>query len=192
MKSTFLLFSLIVLTSFLWACIAQNKSDEFFIQTEDMEGIRFEVKTYIEDDQRMLQIKSNGLSAVNENAAFPIDGKVLSAEVADLNSDGYPELLIFLSSENNCGDVIAYSVNNGKSMSQIYFPSLDLHGNLDDGYEGCDSYKIVNNTLQREFPIYNSNHHTTGQLRQIEYTLVDGEASRHLIVKRVAIISEWQ
>lgn len=140
-----------------------------------------------------LTIQPSGLEEVNDKVVHDVIGKsIVNAEIDDLNGDGFAEVLIYLSSHGSgsYGDVIAYSVNNGKSMSQV---SYNVEGDSDEvksGYMGHDKFSIVNKVLTREFPIYkdnDSNANPTGGTKIIKYKLVDGEASRKFVVDNIEI-----
>ncbi|MDX2432339.1 MAG: hypothetical protein QNK35_15485, partial [Bacteroides sp.] len=114
----------------------------------------------------------------------------VDAEIEDLNSDGFPELLIYTQSagSGSYGDVIAYSVNNGKSVSQVYFPPISDNPEASKGYMGHDEFTIIETSLAHRFPIYkegDTNADPTGGMRQIRYKLVDGEASRRFEIVKI-------
>ncbi|MDC1198155.1 hypothetical protein N8035_04825 [Algibacter sp.] len=120
-----------------------------------------------------------------------IDGQVVNAEIEDLNSDGSPEILIYTRSlgSGSYGNVIGYSVNNGKSISQIYFPELSDNKEANIGYMGHDEFAIIETSLARRFPIYkngDTNNNPTGGMRQIQYKLKDGEASRLFVIDKIS------
>ena len=126
----------------------------------------------------------------NSKVSKEIDGAVVNAEIEDLNSDGYPELLIYTVSagSGSYGDVIGYSVNAGKSMSEIYFPTLADNAEANKGYMGHDEFAIVETTLSRRFKTYtegDNNSAPTGKTRQIQYKLKDGEASRKFVIDQM-------
>lgn len=86
-------------------------------------NISFTVK--VED--KTLLIQPSGLSVTNEAFKHDITGyTVTNAEIGDLNVDGYPELFVYLTSDGSgsYGKLIGYSVNNGKSASQVYLPDV--------------------------------------------------------------------
>ena len=123
-----------------------------------------------------------------------MDGQVVDAEIEDLNSDGFPEILIYTTSagSGSYGNVIGYSVNNGKSISQIYFPEISENKEASSGYMGHDEFAIIETTLARRFPVYkdgDTNNNPTGGTRQIDYKLKDGETSRQFVIAK---ISEYQ
>jgi hypothetical protein len=79
----------------------------------------------------------------------------------------------------NPGSVVAFSVNNGKSMSDIAFPPLE--GEALVGYRGGDEFSVVETSLGRRFRVYkegDADGAPTGPMRQLQYKLQDGEASR--------------
>jgi hypothetical protein len=130
------------------------------------------------------------LSIDNRILTHQLDGKVVDVEIEDLNSDAYPELVIYTQSagSGSYGDVIAYSVNNGKSVSQVYLPPITDHPEASKGYMGHDEFTLIETTLARRFPIFwegDTNSNPTGGLRQIQYKLVDGEASRRFVVNKI-------
>lgn len=138
-----------------------------------------------------LIIQPSGLSVSNETLYHDITGyTVVNAEIGDLNIDSYPELFIYLTSDGSgsYGKLIGYSVNNGKSVSQVYLPDISENDEVSKGYMGHDEMAIVENTFCQRFPIYkegDSNANPTGGIRQIQYKLVDGESSRILKIDKV-------
>ena len=138
-----------------------------------------------------LIIQPSGLSVSNETLYHNITGyTVVNAEIGDLNIDSYPELFVYLTSDGSgsYGKLIGYSVNNGKSVSQVYLPEISENDEVSKGYMGHDEMAIVENTFCQRFPIYkegDSNANPTGGIRQIQYKLVDGESSRILKIDKV-------
>ena len=118
----------------------------------------------------------------------PISNPVVNAAVGDLNGDGFYEILIFTQSvgSGSYGDVIAYSSNRGKSWSEVSYP--ELSDKLKQGYMGHDEFELVDNVLVRRFPLYlknDSNANPKGKIRQIQYAMKNGEASRQFVVSKV-------
>ncbi|CAM1339532.1 PliI family lysozyme inhibitor of I-type lysozyme [Tenacibaculum aestuarii] len=154
----------------------------------NLQGIGFNITTQKNGMETELTVTPYGLEIDNSAVTQTIDGSVVDAEIEDLNSDGSPEVLIYTKSDGSgsYGNVVGFSVNNKKSMSQIYFPPITDNKELSDGYMGHDEFTIVETTLAQRFPIYkerDSNANPTGGTRQITYKLVDGEASRKFVVK---------
>ena len=165
-----------------------------FSKVLNLQGIGFNVSAAPKNKGNILSIYTLGLEGKDYNEAFTITGEeVVDAEVEDLNSDGSPELLVFTQSKGSgsYGKVYAFSVNNMKSMSQVYFPPISENKNINQGYMGHDEFSLIENTLVHRFPIYkagDTNAAPTGGTRQIGYKLVEGEAMRKL---EVASVSEY-
>ncbi|RVD77115.1 PliI family lysozyme inhibitor of I-type lysozyme [Pseudomonas koreensis] len=152
-----------------------------FDQTLELQGIAFHVSTEQVGDKPTLRIAPKGLEIDNTVIIQALSGDVVRAEVADLNNDGSPELYIFTRSPGRGmpGELIAYSANNKKSLSEIYLPPVSDNPKTAEGYQGEDSFAVVENTLVQRFPIYDSadaGAGRTGKMRQVQYKLVAGEA----------------
>lgn len=152
-------------------------------------GSEISFKVSVLDKQLIIQPK--GLNVSNEVFSHDITGyTVTNAEIGDLNLDSYPEVFVYLQSDGSgsYGELIGYSVNNGKSASQVYLPLISENSKINSGYMGHDEMAIVENTFFRRFPIYkdgDSNAKPTGRMRQIQYKLVDGENGRILEVDKI-------
>jgi len=159
-----------------------------FTKNLELQGIGFLVSSKAGNNEKMLEILPYGLETDNRAITHTMEGSIVDVEIEDLNSDGFPELLVYLSSDGSgsYGDVIGYSVNNGKSISPVYFPPISDDPTLSKGYMGHDEFSIIETSLSRRFPIYkegDTNANPTGGIRQIEYKLEDGEASRRFVIK---------
>ncbi len=170
--------------------VHQDSTDLNFHKILSLQDISFDVSTTGQGSIQKLSIQPAGLSIINRELNHEIDGRVVDAEIEDLNADGYPELLIYIQSagSGSYGDVIAYSVNNGKSVSHVYFPPLSENPEAMKGYMGHDEFMLIENSLARRFPIYkkgDTNAQPTGGMRQIQYKLLDGEASRRFEIVKI-------
>ncbi|EAQ42440.1 PliI family lysozyme inhibitor of I-type lysozyme [Polaribacter sp. MED152] len=170
----------------------QNQIDKTkFNSVLNLQDVGFSVSSIEKDGKNTLTISTFGLQESEYNQTFIIDGKeVTNAEVEDLNSDGSPELFVFTRSvgSGSYGKVYAFSVNNKKSMSEIYFQPTSENSVINKGYMGHDEFSLVENTLGQRFPIYkegDTNAAPTGGTRQVSYKLVDGEAMRKLKVDKI-------
>lgn len=154
-----------------------------------LQDIGFNISTIEKEEKNILSIYTFGLNEQDYNESFEIIGEqVVDAEVEDLNSDGSPDLFVYTQSDGSgsFGNVYAFSVNNKKSMSQVYFQPTAENPLINQGYMGHDEFKVVENRLVQRFPIYksgDSNANPTGGTRQITYKLEDGEAMRKLVVE---------
>ena len=161
-----------------------------FNKSFTLQGITFDIHASQHGSMNILTIKPSGLEIDNRMVVHKIDGNVTNTEIEDLNSDGSPEVLVYISSagSGSYGSVIGYSVNNQKSMSQIYLPPIEDNQEISAGYMGHDEFAIIETTFARRFPGYregDTNSNPTGGIRQVQYKLVDGEASRVFKVDKV-------
>ena len=170
---------------------AIEKETYSFQKTLQFKGISFDIYTKGSGSLRQLNIQPKGFEETNKSIELEIEGKVTDAQVADLNSDGFPELLIFTQSagSGSYGNVIAFSANGAKSMSKVYFPPASENPKLNKGYMGHDTFLINESTLIQEFPIYKEgdpNSDPTGGIRRILYKLINGEASRKFVADKIS------
>ncbi len=172
--------------------IDQSQIDKTkFKRVLNLQDVGFNVSSIEKDGKNTLTIFTFGLKEREYNETFNIDGEeVINAEVEDLNSDGSPELFVFTQSvgSGSYGNVYAFSVNNKKSMSEVYFQPTAENSEINKGYMGHDEFSLVENTLGQRFPIYkegDTNAEPTGGTRQVSYRLVEGEAMRKLKVDKM-------
>ncbi len=132
----------------------------------------------------VLRITPAGLTVTNSAIEENIMGySVTGIRTDDLNDDDYPELLVFLTSKGSgsYGNVVALSPNEGKSVSRVTLPPLDQDPLNGKGYQGHDSFSVVEHTLHRTFPVYNPgdiNAQPSGGNRTLTYDMVDKTDSR--------------
>eukprot|EP01029_Cantina_marsupialis_P009308 TRINITY_DN21765_c0_g1_i1.p1 TRINITY_DN21765_c0_g1~~TRINITY_DN21765_c0_g1_i1.p1 ORF type:complete len:331 (-),score=42.41 TRINITY_DN21765_c0_g1_i1:343-1335(-) len=162
-----------------------------FQKNLSLQNITFEIKASGEGSIQQLSIQPEGLEIDNQKITLELEGQVTNAEIEDLNLDGFPEILIYTVSagSGSYGNVIGYSVNNGKSISQIYFPEISENKEASSGYMGHDEFAVIETSLARRFPVYkygDTNTNPTGGTRQIEYKLKDGEASRLFVINKIS------
>jgi len=171
----------------LKGALDQNQIDKTsFIRTLSLQDVGFNVSSIEKDGINQLTVFTFGLPH-EFNETFSIENEVvLDAEVEDLNVDGSPELIVFTKNTlNNEGAIHAFSVNNKKSMSMVYFPPTIENDEINAGYGGEDEFAVVETSLVQRFPIF-ENGSKSGKIRQVEYTLIDGEASRKFSVKKTS------
>ena len=97
-----------------------------FNQVFTLSGISFHVTCPNSGSINKLTIKPSGLTIDNSVIEQEIEGIVSGAEIADINSDGSPEIYVYVTSDGSgsYGDLVAYSSNNKKSISVIYLAPL--------------------------------------------------------------------
>ena len=143
--------------------------------------IRFTLQATADGSINQLRIQPSGLAVGNSDISAELDGTAYRAEVADLDSNGWPEVYVYVSSagSGSYGSLAAYAVNNGKSITPIYLPPLEQSPGDIEGYMGHDEFTVVEDRLVRRFPIYrkdDTNAAPSGGTRQLQYSLEPGEA----------------
>jgi hypothetical protein len=100
---------------------SKPSGNQVFDKTLKLYGINFYISSSNNSSVNTLVIKPSGLKINNSDINKEIDGTVTGAEIADLNSDGSPEIYVYINSAGSgtYGDVVAYSTNNKKSLSGI-------------------------------------------------------------------------
>ena len=141
-----------------------------FDSTLSLLGITFHVECPNGQEGNIVKITTSGLPGDNVPTSDRIKGTVMGAEVADLNSDGLPEVYVYVrTGEDARGSVIAYSTNRNNSLSRIFVPELTDDPKVAAGYTGRDGYAVVGKAFMRRFPI------SGGKIRQIQYKLLPGD-----------------
>ncbi len=145
-----------------------------------LQGIRFEVHSSGEGSQQQLAITASGARAPIKPIRQTVNGRVVGAEVADLDSNGLPEIYVYVqgAGSGSYGELVAYAVGSSSNLSPIYLQ--ELTGPTAQGYRGHDQFRVVEGCLVRLFPIYQSSDShakASGGERQICYKLKAGEAS---------------
>ena len=158
---------------------------EKFDKTLELKGITFHVTCPNQGSLNDVTIVPSGLEQNTPITIKEADGTVTGAEVADLNRDVSPELYIFLTSagSGSYANLIAFSANNNKSLSEIHLPELMEDKVNSRGYMGHDRFAVSGEYLVRNFPLYkddDTNAEPTGGTRTLHYTLVPGEATWQL------------
>lgn len=182
-----------------------NKTENYTIKTEPVkslnhsyynrvltsDGITSRISASGEGSIGMLSIQITGIDIQEYTETREISGRVMNAEIEDLNSDGFPEVLVYTQStgSGSYGNVIGYSVNGGKSISQIYFPSVAENNKVYNGYMGHDTLYINGHLLVQEFPIYkdgDTNSKPTGGTRRVQYMLSSGESTHVFKIYKIS------
>jgi hypothetical protein len=158
-----------------------------FASELELQGISFSVRCPNAPGTNTVTISTKGLAEDNSTWSQEYDGMVTSAEVADLNADGSPEIYVYVRShaDDAKGSVIAYVANNRKSLSMASMPSLDDTPGAAEGYRGGDEFAVLEGVLGRRFPIHDAAGAPTGRTRQLQYVLNAGEAGWLLQVDKI-------
>jgi hypothetical protein len=132
------------------------------------------------DDQNELEIRLIGFDHSSRDPDFYVKGRVVKADIDDLNNDGFPELLIYISTGQNgiYRAVYAFSSEQNKSVIPFILPDIMLDGKLNPGYKGHDEFYLMEGSLMQKFPLYNpgdDKDKPTGGSRVIQYQMVKGD-----------------
>lgn len=155
-------------------------ADPFFARLTQ-QGVTVEIDSTNASSINPVNINAKTGEGIIGSIKAEAEGTVINAEIADLNSDGYPEIYIYVTSagSGSYGSLISYASNRNKSLSEIYLPSLEDDTEASRGYMGHDKFAVGEGAFIRLFPIYregDTNAKPSGGTRQIQYKLVPGEA----------------
>lgn len=129
-------------------------------------------------DRNSLTIRPIGFKSEAREASLEIKARVLSAEIDDLNNDGFPEVVIFILEPKGNKSLFCISSKENERMEPIFFPDITDDMRLSKGYRGKDEFKLVEGVLFRKFPIFESDtaiKQPSNKVRQILYRVISGE-----------------
>ncbi len=136
------------------------------------DGFSFKVSWPAEGKGGGVEITPSGLSQDNSSVSCRISGAVVNAVVDDLDGDHSPEVYVFTKSADGKGDVVAFSVDHGRSLVPVVMATPEEDGVK--GYRGGDDFRFAENRLVRTFPVYkegDADGAPSGGLRQVTYRL---------------------
>ena len=138
-----------------------NTEEIFFEQKKDAYTFQlFRDSTGV----KLVALFGTKIIAENRNKSLENFSK---AETSDLNSDGYPEILVFVKNKNKL-EFVGFEAKNG--LQKFTLPSL--MGRQSFGYAGQDTLFVENNNLVRRFQFRNSQFSTfPSGTRTCEYAL---------------------
>jgi hypothetical protein len=134
-------------------------------------------------DENELEIRPMGMNSEAKPMDFMIRGRVAKAEIDDLNSDGYPDLVLYVYTDSAAvfGTVYAFVSKANKSVIGCFLPDPIMDGKINDGYKGHDKFSLMEGYLLEKFPIYKAGDdkdNPSGGTRVILYQLVPDEGDR--------------
>lgn len=152
-----------------------------------LQGIRFRLRSANTGSTNTLAVTPAGLQIDNRPQQLPIDGTVTSAELADLDGDGSPELYVASNSagSGSHGALTGLAVNRRKSLSFIFLAPPAADAPPLQGHQGHDSFRVEGDRLVWRFPLYrpgDPNAAPTGGTRLLRYRLAPGEAGWQLVL----------
>ena len=129
-------------------------------------------------------IKPVGFDKEARDVTIEVKGRIKKVEVDDLNNDGFPDLVLYVYNGEGgvYGNVFGISSEKNQNMQPIIFPDLLDDAKLKTGYKGHDEFKLLEGTLIRRFPVYNTADSTATQptnvIRGIQYNVINSEGGR--------------
>lgn len=142
-------------------------------------------------EKNTVTISPIGFESGAREISFEIKGKVSKAEADDLNTDGFPDLVLYVFSGGlkNNGTVVGISSDQNKGFAPIFFPDIKDDQKLMIGYAGNDEFTLMEGSLLRRFPLHittdTANITATGMMRQILYrvTATDKGAQKFTVTR---------
>lgn len=133
-------------------------------------------------DKNTASVLPIGFDKAVREFSFEIKGRIVSAEVDDVNRDGYPDLMIYVVNNDSIpkGNVIGISSEKNENVAPIMFPDIFDDPKLRVGYKGNDSYFLMEGNLMRRFQVYPVEGLPVSTkpgilYRQIQYQVVPGD-----------------
>ncbi len=144
-----------------------------------LQGVSFQVQATGAGSEQQLTLKVSRAGQPVQVIKEPVEGRVVGAEVEDLNSDGQPDLFVYVQSagSGSYGSLKGWTTPRSGSLLPIQLQELPAKDA--QGYRGHDQFAVVETSLVRRFPLYragDTNASATGGTRQVTYKLVPGEA----------------
>jgi hypothetical protein len=123
-----------------------------------------------------LTVRPVGFDGGAREIAFPLHGRVWKAEIDDLNSDGYPDLVLYIYTDTAAtfGTVYVFISAANKSITGCILPDAMMDGKINTGYKGHDTFVLMEGNLLQKFPIYkpgDDKDKPTGGTRAVLYQL---------------------
>ncbi len=121
--------------------------------------------------QCLIRVVSHG--HVSAPVKLDIDGAVVESWVVDLDTDGDVEVIVWSQSagSGSYGEALVYELREGE-LCRIALPGMTTQQM--DGYMGHDEFRVAENRLVREFPLYHKvdpNAEPTDGRRVIQFQL---------------------
>lgn len=161
-------------------------AEQVFEKTLELQEHTFLVKR----SGKEVTVTATGAEQTGEPQTAEVDGTIVDAEVEDLDANGFPEVYIYVTSDDDkkSGKLIAFASNNGKSITPVYLPPLDQVEGTGEGYRGGDELRVVENRLVQRWDVYkegDADGSPSGGTRQVQWRLEPGEATWTLVSDKV-------
>ncbi len=132
------------------------------------------------ETKNSVSITPIGFQNAARDVMFEIKGRILKAEVDDLNNDIFPDLVLYVYEPGDKGkaSVVGISSVNNETFAPISFPDIVNDPKLRLGYAGFDNFLLMEGSLMRRFPVHtidSTGAKPTGMMRQIQYKVFKDE-----------------
>lgn len=129
-------------------------------------------------DKNVLNIRPVGFKSESREISLELKGKVSGSEIEDLNNDGFPDLVVYITDKLGNNTLLSVASKDNETLEPIVLPDITNDMQMSKGYRGGDEYKLVEGILFRKFPLYEadtSHKAPTNKARQILYRVVKGD-----------------
>ena len=169
----FLLFAVLLFVAKTDAQVSFNKIDS----TLKIGKVGYRVECRNKNvDVNELSVRPVGFDGGAREVNFPLHGRLLKAEIDDLNSDSYPDLVLYIYTDSAAiyGTVYVFLSEANKSITGCVLPDPMMNGKINSGYKGHDQFILMEGNLLQKFPIYkpgDDKNTPTGGMRVVLYQL---------------------
>ena len=143
-----------------WLLLSSVATATPYSQTLLWKKLSFTVKSQAQS----FTLQPKGLTVSNQPITHSLDGPVRSAQIGDLDGDGWPEILVTWTTDSSHQGAAVYSANYGKSLSQVSFHPTS----------GLGTFSLQGNRLV----------HKDLSTVETHYRLQRGEASKQLVADK--------
>jgi hypothetical protein len=129
-------------------------------------------------EKNAISIRPIGFKSEGRDITLDLKGKVAASEIEDLNNDGFPDLVVYVTEKSGNANLFSIASKENETIEPIILPDITNDMQMSKGYRGGDEYKLVEGILFRKFPVYESDttiKTPTNKIRQILYRVVRGE-----------------
>lgn len=129
-------------------------------------------------EKNAISIRPIGFKSEGRDISLDLKGKVASSEIEDLNNDGFPDLVIYVTEKSGNTNLFSIVSKENETIEPVILTDITNDMQMSKGYRGQDDYKLVEGILFRKFPVYESDtaiKTPTNKVRQILYRVVRGD-----------------
>ncbi|MCZ2223394.1 MAG: hypothetical protein LC122_07160 [Chitinophagales bacterium] len=173
------IFLLVISIFFFTLCSAQKNKNKFDT-TIKIGKVGYKVTCNNKSNTKnTLRITLLGFEEATEDLNFEIRGKVYGAEIDDLNRDGFPDLVVYILMDEvkRKSSVLSLASEENKRVVPISFPDVLTNEILKTGYDGNDSFRLLNGILTQKFSVKDTTNTNENPIiaRQVLYNVVKTE-----------------